>query len=375
MPLVVLLTSVRVLYASVGQCASVEPPLSRFHAIGRDLEALRTLIEYRETQRMEGVPIEGALSSAVRRSTTFRKRPSASAKKVSASNAIMGLNVQDYGADPTGETDSTESFQIGINAAITGHRTLLVPAGHYRVNDTLQVSLLNGKIRIVGEGKYNTFIIASANSGEAMPRDASSFFAIFNISYTEPFDESTNVEMSDFTLEIGDAAEYGIYAPLLTRSYFNDIFFDGGTIGGMLLGGWINVISQCSFNGAHSVALFMAGNNMIVDSSSFEGNEGDAIQLPWGNQVTIANSVLEGNVGTAIRAAGCSGLSVRSCYFEENCRSQPCNFSIDHSNPDLSPNSSAFVDIILSAGKHSPTIAAEVLGCTFCPHTRGRAWH
>ena len=65
------------------------------------------------------------------------------------------FNVTDYGADPTGATDSTAGIQAAIDAATGGGRVFL-PAGDYRVDDLLLVE--TSGIAVVGAGPEATRI-------------------------------------------------------------------------------------------------------------------------------------------------------------------------------------------------------------------------
>ena len=61
------------------------------------------------------------------------------------------INVLDYGADPSGVADSTQAIQAAIDAAqaLTNSPTISIPAGEYKITDTLTITRSN--ISIVGE--------------------------------------------------------------------------------------------------------------------------------------------------------------------------------------------------------------------------------
>ncbi|MFS0723870.1 glycosyl hydrolase family 28-related protein [Paenibacillus sp. 1P07SE] len=63
--------------------------------------------------------------------------------------SVMGINVLDYGADPTNTLDSTQAFHDAMVDCQMRH-TLIIPAGTYKITDTI----LNNAARIQGEGKY-----------------------------------------------------------------------------------------------------------------------------------------------------------------------------------------------------------------------------
>ncbi len=64
-------------------------------------------------------------------------------------------SVLDHGADPTGATDSTAAVQATLDAASAGG-TVLLPAGHYRLDGELVVS--HSGVVVAGEGADATFV-------------------------------------------------------------------------------------------------------------------------------------------------------------------------------------------------------------------------
>ena len=63
------------------------------------------------------------------------------------------VSVLDFGADSTGETDSSVAFQDACNAAITGQGDLYIPGGNYLIGTTITLgnpSLYTGGIKIHG---------------------------------------------------------------------------------------------------------------------------------------------------------------------------------------------------------------------------------
>ena len=60
------------------------------------------------------------------------------------------LNVLDYGADPTGATDSTSAIQAAIDAVSAQGGTVYIPAGLYLVNSTITVA--ESFVNVVGDG-------------------------------------------------------------------------------------------------------------------------------------------------------------------------------------------------------------------------------
>lgn len=78
------------------------------------------------------------------------------------------LNVIDFGADPTGVSDSTSSIQAAIDAAETRpsagkSATVYIPAGTYLITDTINV---NKDVRVTGDGGDATIINLSVSTAK-----------------------------------------------------------------------------------------------------------------------------------------------------------------------------------------------------------------
>ncbi|MDX8363748.1 right-handed parallel beta-helix repeat-containing protein [Cytobacillus sp. IB215665] len=75
------------------------------------------------------------------------------------------VNILDYGADPTGNSDSTGAIQSAFDAAVSGDvKTVYIPNGNYSIYDSL---LVEGSINIVGDGKEYSKLIwkETSNTG------------------------------------------------------------------------------------------------------------------------------------------------------------------------------------------------------------------
>ena len=100
-------------------------------------------------------------------------------------------------------------------------------------------------------------------------------------------------------------AEYGIYAPSITRSLFRDVSVSWvGT--GMQLGfGWCIRVEDCdmSSNAGLGLHLQFAVNNLEVVGSHIENNRAGGIVVDSGARVNIEGNNIESNGGPAIVAS------------------------------------------------------------------------
>lgn len=82
---------------------------------------------------------------------------------------VSGFNVLDYGADPTGQQDSTTAIKTALSAcSLDGGGTVWMPAGKYLVTDTIRISsmiTLRGDYQDPDKGtEYGTIILADVES-------------------------------------------------------------------------------------------------------------------------------------------------------------------------------------------------------------------
>jgi hypothetical protein len=79
------------------------------------------------------------------------------------------LNVLDYGADPTGVTDSTAAIQAAIDALPTGGGAVYVPTGMYLIDPAIGIDVVTG-LTLFGDGRANTQFIPKPAGGNIFKR-------------------------------------------------------------------------------------------------------------------------------------------------------------------------------------------------------------
>jgi hypothetical protein len=73
------------------------------------------------------------------------------------------ISVLDFGADPTGATDSTAAFTAAVTAAIAGGLQVIVPGGTYRLATSVTGPFIAyGNVTITGSGGYITTSVVAA---------------------------------------------------------------------------------------------------------------------------------------------------------------------------------------------------------------------
>ena len=168
-----------------------------------------------------------------------------------------GLSAKDFGCVGDGQADDGPALQRAIDAALDQGRTLLLPAGHYRVNSTLNVAssarrnyavpgpgYAKHSLRLVGEGLSLTSITAAVEMHAVL-----NFSANNSKTYGPAAPEATEGQyMSDLSINAAGKANYSIFAPGIARSRFERVDISGALSVGLSIGyGWCNCEYSYSF--------------------------------------------------------------------------------------------------------------------------------
>jgi hypothetical protein len=113
------------------------------------------------------------------------------------------VSVLDFGADPTGRTESSNAFDAAIAAAKAAHKTVFIPAGTYQVNRHIVVD----DVTIEGAGNWWTIIRGRQVTLSSPLPDGSVHTGVgFYGKYVDNGGGSRNVHLSNFAIE-GDVRD------------------------------------------------------------------------------------------------------------------------------------------------------------------------
>jgi hypothetical protein len=103
---------------------------------------------------ISGILVAGAAALLAQTSATAQEAATADGKHAAPQTV---LNVRDFGAKGDAKTDDTQAIQAALDA-LKGdkHGKLVIPAGNYRITETLEMKLYYGPAVIVGEGGDST---------------------------------------------------------------------------------------------------------------------------------------------------------------------------------------------------------------------------
>lgn len=195
------------------------------------------------------------------------------------------VNALDFGADPTGTSDSYAALQLAIDAA--QGRTVYVPAGTYLVSDTLSYNtaatfgFTSPGIKIVGDGMTKTFFDHRAANKPL-------------------FDIDSGVHGGSYTAAMGAVlCEFAIINTASTA----------GSVGIRLLNSYETHIHHLYIKGMNSHGIEMA-NGLFVDDG-------------W-NMVSVKQCWIDTCKGWGIKADGTAGRNEGSYTYLEQVFFQTC---------------------------------------------------
>ena len=139
-----------------------------------------------------------------------------------------GINVLDYGADPTGALDSLAAIQAAINVGKvysqfnTTGKKIYLPAGRYKVSNSIDLTTCNG-VHLVGEGRQATEIFTVATT-PVIVANGSSTDVLNNTSVqnmTIRGGGSTNLDADGIRFSWGNACQFLNLTMFSCRNAFN----------------------------------------------------------------------------------------------------------------------------------------------------------
>ena len=197
------------------------------------------------------------------------------------------VSVKDFGAVGDGLTDDTAAIQAAINAA--GGRTVFIPAGTYKITDTLSYNVsktfgfVSPGIKLMGDGMVKTFLNHQAPNKPLIDIDSGSHGGSYEASMGSLIAELAIVQNS---------------SPAIAN-----------TVGIRVLNGYQIKIDHVYIKGMTSHGIELA-NGLYVDDG-------------W-NMVSVTQTWIDACLGWGIKADGTSGRNegsytyLREVFFQSN---------------------------------------------------------
>jgi hypothetical protein len=239
------------------------------------------------------------------------------------------VSVLDFGADPTGITDSTTAIQNAINAVKTAGGRVYLPVGNYKTSSPI---LLYTNVSIYGDGINTTFITKTTNTVGTTGSIAAPARSGVNDNYNVDAIISIVHPVSDYAyyasikgLYLSGGASspntYGIYWPRSSQCTFADLYINNVTYGTYANDAWMNTLDRVT------IGVCNSGFGWYDDGSGLGTGTSDVFKDCWvsGAAVSGGNAAFGYHLAnlsySALIGCGCDNLnSAKSttggyCYY------------------------------------------------------------
>ena len=218
------------------------------------------------------------------------------------------VNVQLFGADPTGQRDSADAFDKAIAFAKLWHREVYLPPGTYQVNRHILVD----NVTIEGAGNWYTIVKGHQVTLSTPLPDGSVHTGVGFYGKYAADGGSSNVHLSGFAIE-GDVRERidsdqvnGI-GGALSNSTIEGLYIHHTKVGMWLDGPMSNLIVRNNIivDEIADGINFHTGVTDSVVANTFVRNTGDDALAMWSDKIEDANNTFDHNtVQTPVLANG-----------------------------------------------------------------------
>ena len=218
------------------------------------------------------------------------------------------VNVQRFGADPTGHRDSADAFDTAIAFAKQWHREVYLPPGTYQVNRHILVD----NVTIEGAGNWYTIVKGHQVTLSTPLPDGSVHTGVGFYGKYVADGGSSNVHLSGFAIE-GDVRERidsdqvnGIGGSL-SNSTIEGLYIHHTKVGMWLDGPMSNlrIRSNIIVDQIADGINFHTGVTNSVVANNFVRNTGDDALAMWSDKIEDANNTFDHNtVQTPVLANG-----------------------------------------------------------------------
>jgi len=218
------------------------------------------------------------------------------------------VNVQRFGADPTGQRDSADAFDTAIAFAKQWHREVYLPPGTYQVNRHILVD----NVTIEGAGNWYTIVKGHQVTLSTPLPDGSVHTGVGFYGKYVADGGSSNVHLSGFAIE-GDVRERidsdqvnGIGGSL-SNSTIEGLYIHHTKVGMWLDGPMSNlrIRNNIIVDQIADGINFHTGVTDSVVANNFVRNTGDDALAMWSDKIEDANNTFDHNtVQTPVLANG-----------------------------------------------------------------------
>lgn len=228
-------------------------------------------------------------------------------------------NILDYGADPTGVSDSTTAIQNCIDSNPLGE--IFFPEGTYKITDSL--TLAGGAQNLIGEGQRSILLASGFISDQPM---------IINHGTTGA--RRSNQVIQGLQLFTANGNGVGLSLEFIERGIFKDLWFYN-------LQKMVSVTDQCyiclfeslrafgitgksfyvvapAFNNNTFINCTFGGTGFLLDSESSQGIQFTGCDFEGCAYDATYPATAYFKITSTAELTGISGISFTGCYWENN---------------------------------------------------------
>lgn len=274
---------------------------------------------------------------------------------------ILGsaANILDFGADPTGVTDSAPAINAALTqlGALSGGGELIIPSGTFLVNSQCRVP---SNIRI--RGQYNSIInINPLNWTGGITK----FYALFTtVNVTAPPEVGYwrigtgtltyfNIQIENLTINLN--RDGAVLTPTqMTNSAFNAVRFEDAQNCSVTNCRFIDSMTQANHNAYTMVVFFVRSQQCYVDGSAFERTSclfiAESSYCGFTNSTSIYGNtspvesiagqghyIANNNFGVYWETTSCVGINSLQCVVEQNVFTAPMLMAVVLGHDQPSP--------------------------------------
>jgi hypothetical protein len=238
------------------------------------------------------------------------------------------VNVQTFGADPTGATDSTVAIQNAFNSAGTKGVPLYFPAGTYKISSSITATSTPTPPALIGDGSQTTIISNTSVSEGGFTLTLTVPITISGLQF-----KGTGTYTAEIQLTNGGGTLYDVYVTNTAATY--SIIFgtslavfpfwnvDSCYFNSKFLMGWNYGSSSMSGSITNTTALggfTCAPVSQVSFANCIAGGNGLSITTGWrivGSNVTLDNCIVP--LGTTITSTAAFDLDTPVALALRNC--------------------------------------------------------
>ena len=273
-------------------------------------------------------PINTSVTTAAQ--VSYNEGAAGAVTRTVESKLQESISILDFGADPTGATDSTTAIQNAINSVELENATLYIPTGVYIITSSLSITNVNG-LTIIGDGPHAS-IIRLVTTGQSISGITTGSSLVGGISVDKLTLSNFRIEPSNtYASFIPTSTFYGKNGIELTNCqhwFLNNVdiwYFNGNGL--QLDESYIGTAENCHIAGNNGWGIYSGTSSQGANYSShatnivfneIQGNKTGGIYINGPTSPVVSFNTIETNTNVGIDIVYALSPTIIGNYFESN---------------------------------------------------------